>query len=144
MQQLPAVVRFALRWLPWIILATGLVVVCVSCHRILDRSRLEAEGVAASGVVKWASTIGSGTSKRISVVYQDRAGHEWTRYFTVFSSQYRAGQVVDVVYLPTSPEIAVLRRNEAGETHTHDKLAAVSGAVAVLAGVVMIWLRRRA
>jgi hypothetical protein len=146
-QQLPAVVRFALRWLPWIVLATGVVVVYVSYHRIRDRSRLQADGVAASGVVKWASSIGSGTSNqsfRISVVYQDRAGREWTRYFTVFSSQYRPGQTVDVVYLPTSPEIAVLGRNEAGETHAHDRLAAVIGVLAVLAGVVMVWLRRRA
>jgi hypothetical protein len=146
-QQLPAVVRFALRWLPWIVLATGLVVVYVSYHRIRDRSRLEAEGVAASGVVKWASSTGMGRSNqsfRISVAYRDRAGREWSRYFTVFSSQYRAGREVDVLYLPTSPEIAVLSRNEAGETHAHDRLAAVIGVLAVLAGVVMVWLRRRA
>jgi hypothetical protein len=146
-QQLPAVVTFALRWLPWLVLATGLVVVYVSYHRIRDRSRLETDGVEASGVVKWASSTGMGRSNqsfRISVAYQDRAGREWTRYFTVFSSQYRAGQVVDVLYLPTSPEIAVLRSNDAGETHAHDRLAAVSGVLAVLAGGVMVWLRRRA
>lgn len=145
-QQLPAVVRFALRWLPWIVLVTGLVVGYVSYHRIRDRSRLEAEGVAASGVVKWATSLGSGTSNqsfRINVVYQDRVGREWTRFFTVFSSQYREGQVVDILYLPTSPEIAVLGRNEAGETHAHDTVAAIIGALAVLAGVVMVGLRRK-
>jgi hypothetical protein len=143
----PELVRLVLRALPWIVFATGLIVLYVSYERIHDRYRVEADGVTVSGVVEWTSTVGTGTSNqsfRIKVVYQDLTGREWTRYFTVFSSQYRAGQAVDVVYLPSSPEIAILGKNEAGERHFHDMLAAVSGVVAVLIGSVMVWLRRAA
>jgi hypothetical protein len=145
-QELPQVVRLVLRALPWIILATGLTAAYLSYQRIYDRYRFDADGIATSGVVVWASTIGTGTSNqsfRIRVVYRDTAEREWTRYFTVFSSQYREGQAVDVVYLPTNPEIAALGSKEAGETHGQDVLAAVISAIAILVGGIMVWLRRK-
>ncbi len=136
--------RLVLRALPWIIVATGLIVVGMSYQRIHDRYRLEAEGIAVPGVVEWASTLGgtSNQSFRIRVAYQDKTGRTWRQYFSVFSSQYRAGEEVDVVYLPTDPETALLGTKEAGETHVHDMVAAVIGTLALLIGGVMLWLRR--
>ena len=143
---LPKVAQLALRTLPWIILASGLIASVPSCQRIHDRYRLETDGIAVSGVVVWSSNIGTGTSNqsfRIKVAYRDAAAREWTRFFTVFSSQYRTGETVDLVYLPTDPEIAMLGGKEAGETHGQDLLAAGISALAVLAGGILVWLRRK-
>jgi hypothetical protein len=142
-------VKRLLRILPPIILVAGLVVSYVSYQRIYDRSLLATEGVVAAGVVKWASTTGgqSNQSYRISVSYLDSNRHEWTRYFTVFSSQYRAGQSVTVTYLPANPDVALLGSNESGETHVHDVIAAVIGVIAVVVGGIMtlaIYMRHAA
>ena len=82
----------------------------LSFQRIRDRSRLEAEGVMTSGVVQWASATGGGSSNnyRIRVLYHDTAGQPWSKYFTVFSSQYKAGQLVEVMYLPGHPATVLL------------------------------------
>jgi len=131
--------RFMLRMLPAIILAVGLIASYVCYQRLHNRSLLETEGIAASGVVKWASSTGgrSGNSYRISVGYPDRSGHEWLQYFTVFSGQYRAGQAVEVIYLPANPETALLGKSEAGETRSQDLFGLVAGIIAVLIGAVM-------
>jgi hypothetical protein len=130
---------FMLRMLPVIILAAGLIASYVCYQRLHNRYMLETEGIAASGVVKWASGTGgrSGNSYRISVGYPDRSGHEWLQYFTVFSGQYRAGQAVEVIYLPANPETALLGKREAGETRSQDLFGLVAGIIAVLIGAVM-------
>ncbi len=133
--------RLLLRILPPIILVAGLVTSYLSYQRIHDRSLLESEGVLATGVVKWASSTGgqSNQTYRISVAYPDGSGREWRRYFTVFSSQYKPGQSVEVVYLPANPEVALLGRHEAAETHTQDLIAAVVGVIATIVGGIMAY-----
>jgi len=89
-----------------------------------------------SGVVQWASATGGGSSNnyRIRVLYHDTAGQPWSKYFTVFSSQYKAGQLVEVMYLPGHPATVLLGKSEAGVTRAHELIASAIGIMALLVG----------
>jgi hypothetical protein len=129
--------------LPAIILAVGLIALYVGYSRMSERSLLEKEGMMTSGVVEWAGG-GARSYYSIRVRYRDGSGREWTRYFAVFSSQYRAGQSVEVVYLRTNPEVVMLGSHEAGETHGQEVVASVLGGIAVVVGGLMAFVMYRA
>ena len=111
--------KYLLSVLPWLLLAAGAVVVALCGQRVCDRHQLEIEGRAASAIVEWATTTGS-RSNQIQVAYRDANGGDWTKVFEVFSTQYKAGQSVDIVYLPTNPQIAILGRREVGITSAQE------------------------
>ena len=119
--------------LPWLLLAAGAVVVVLCGHRIYDRHQLESDGRAASAIVTWATTTGA-KSNQIRVVYRDAKGKDWTKDFEVFSSQYQAGQSVDIVYLPANPQIAILGPREAGATGTQEAVGIAVGALFAFIG----------
>ena len=52
----------------------------------------------------------------------------------VFSTQYKAGQSVDIVYLPANPRIAILGPREAGVTSAQEGVGIAVGALFALIG----------
>ena len=116
-----------------------MIAVYVCCQTLYDRSRLEAKGVNAQATVQWASATGgrSNNNYTIRVGYRDRSGRDWSRDFTVMSSQYRAGQMVSVRYLPADPLISMLGENESGVTRMQELVGLIVGSIAVLIGGTM-------
>ena len=130
--------------LPWVLLAAGGISVVLCGQRLLDRHRLQSHGRVTSAVVQWATTTGA-RSNQIQVAFRDSSGKNWTKDFAVFSTQYRTGQPVEVVYLPADPQIAILGPGEAGVTSTQEAVGSAVGGVAVFisAGWLLAVLRGR-
>jgi Protein of unknown function (DUF3592) len=123
--------------MPWLLLLGGVVVVVLCGQRILHRHQLQSDGSTTSATVKWATMTGA-RSNQIQVSYRDAEGKSWTKDFAVFSSQYKAGQSVDVVYLPINPQIAMLGPREAGVTSAQEAVGGAVGGLAVFLSAV--WL----
>ena len=137
--------KYLVSVLPWLLVATGAVTVVLCGQRLLHRHQLQSDGRATSAIVKWATTTGA-RSNQIQVVFRDASGKDWTKDFAVFSSQYEAGQSVDVVYLPVNPQVAILGPREAGVTTKQEAVGAAAGSLALLTGVAWLLsarLRRR-
>lgn len=133
--------KYVFAALPGLLLLAGVVVVALCAQRLLHRQQLQSDGRTISGTVKWATTTGA-RSNQVQVSYLDATGKGWTKDFPVFSSQYRAGQSVDVVYLPANPQIAVLGPMEAGVTGTQEAVGGAVGGLAVLIGAGWLFVVR--
>ena len=136
--------KYLVSVLPWLLVATGTVTAVLCGQRLFHRHQLQYDGRPASAIVKWATTTGT-RSNQIRVVFRDDGGKDWTRDFAVLSSQYKAGQSVDVVYLPVNPQVAILGPREAGVTTRQEAVGAAAGSLALLAGAWLLSapLRRR-
>jgi Protein of unknown function (DUF3592) len=137
--------KYLVSVLPWLLVATGAVTVVLSGQRLLHRHQLQTDGRPTSAIVQWVTTTGA-RSNQIEVAFRDASGKEWTKDFAVFSSQYRAGQSVGVVYLPINPQVAILGLREAGVTTRQEAVGAAAGSLALLTGagwLVSARLRRR-
>ena len=130
---------------PWLLVAAGAVIVVLCAQRLLHRHQLQSDGRQTSALVMWATTTGA-RSNQIQVIFRDASGKEWTKDFVVFSSQYKAGQSVDVVYLPVNPRVAILGPAEAAVTTRQESVGAAAGSLALLMGagwLLSTRLRRR-
>ena len=119
--------------LPWMLLAVGVATVVLCGQRLLDRHRLQTDSRMTSAVVRWATTTGA-RSNQIQVAFRDTSGKNRTKDFAVFSAQYRTGQSVDVVYLPTKPQVAILGPREPGVTSTQEAVGTGVGGLALFIG----------
>ena len=137
--------KYLVTILPWLLVAAGAVIVVLCAQRLLHRHQLQSDGRQTSALVMWATTTGA-RSNQIQVIFRDASGKEWTKDFAVFSSQYKAGQTVDVVYLPVNPQVAILGPVEAGVTTRQEAVGAATGSLSLLTGagwLLSTRLRRR-
>ena len=125
---------FLWRLFPWIFLVSGLVVSGEIWKERYEESSLDQGGLHAVGTVQWSSRHSKPCAASIRVGYVANEGQTITRYFSVCSNRYQPGDRVEVIYLPSHPEVAMLNSREA--VHSPKSRFVVGATVGALFTVV--------
>ncbi len=135
--------RIPLLLLAWTFLFGGLIASGALYRDFRDRSLLEQRGTRTTGTVVWSSRYGKPCASSIRVVYANQAKRTFSNYFNVCTNQYRTGQSVDLIYLPSDPGVARLSAEESAASGHHRTVGVLVTTSFMLVGAVLVLLLRR-
>jgi hypothetical protein len=131
------------RLFAWVFFLGGLIASGALHKDHREQVLLKENGLQTSGTVEWSSRYSKPCSSSVRVVFTDRKGLTFTKYFNVCSRQYRPGESIDVVYLPADPEVASLSANEAIASGTQKSVGMVVAVLFTVVGAALLIALRR-
>jgi hypothetical protein len=131
--------HFIWRLFPWIFLLAGVATLGAIYWKQQQESLLDQLGIQVVGTVQWSSRHSKSCAKSIRVAYVASGGRTFTKYFSVCSHLYQPGDRVEVIYLPSDPELATLSSHEAVQNpKTRNLVGSVVGALFTAVGALLL------